>query len=61
MNEQKFNTIPSIFEPVKPIHEGVQSEFDGRLGHYLLSCRELGLSYRQTKILADSVLYLFLI
>jgi len=28
-DEQKFDTVPSIFEPVKPIHEGVQSEFDG--------------------------------
>ncbi len=28
-DEQKFNTVPSIFEHVKPIHEGAQSEFDG--------------------------------
>ncbi|CAK9229410.1 unnamed protein product [Sphagnum troendelagicum] len=28
-NEQKFNTVPSIFKHVKPIHEGVKSEFDG--------------------------------
>ncbi|CAK9869346.1 unnamed protein product [Sphagnum jensenii] len=28
-DEQEFNIVPSIFEPVKPIHEGVQSEFGG--------------------------------
>ncbi len=28
-DEQKFNIVPSIFEPVKPSHEGVQSKFDG--------------------------------
>ncbi|CAK9209042.1 unnamed protein product [Sphagnum troendelagicum] len=26
-DEQKFTTIPSDFEPLKPIHEGSQSEF----------------------------------
>jgi hypothetical protein len=27
-DEQKFATVPSIFAPLKPIHEGVQAEFD---------------------------------
>ncbi len=28
-DEQKFATVPAIFAPLKPIHEGVQAEFDG--------------------------------
>ncbi len=27
MDEQNFATVPSNFEPLRPIHEGVQSEF----------------------------------
>jgi hypothetical protein len=26
-DEQHFSTVPSNFEPLKPIHEGVQSKF----------------------------------
>jgi hypothetical protein len=26
-DEQKFATIPSVYPPLKPIHEGVQAEF----------------------------------
>jgi hypothetical protein len=29
MDEQEFSTVPSTFAPLKPIHEGEQSEFDG--------------------------------
>jgi len=28
-DEQNFATVPSTFKPLKPIHEGAQSEFDG--------------------------------
>ncbi len=28
-DEQGFSTVPSTFAPLKPIHEGEQSEFDG--------------------------------
>ncbi|CAM6040901.1 unnamed protein product [Sphagnum compactum] len=28
-DEQKFSTVPAVFPPLKPIHEGVQAEFDG--------------------------------
>jgi hypothetical protein len=28
-DEQKFANVPAIFLPLKPIHEGVQAEFDG--------------------------------
>ncbi len=28
-NEQNFTTVPSTIAPLKPIAEGVQSEFDG--------------------------------
>jgi hypothetical protein len=28
-DEQKFSVVPSTFAPLKPIHEGEQSEFDG--------------------------------
>jgi hypothetical protein len=27
MDEQNFTIVPSNFEPLRPIHEGVQSEF----------------------------------
>jgi hypothetical protein len=27
MDEQNFATVPSNFEPLRPIHEGVQSKF----------------------------------
>ncbi len=27
-DEQKFSIVPSTFAPLKPIHEGAQSEFD---------------------------------
>ncbi len=27
-DEQKFAFIPAVFMPLKPIHEGVQAEFD---------------------------------
>jgi hypothetical protein len=28
-DEQKFATVLAVFAPLKPIHEGVQAEFDG--------------------------------
>jgi hypothetical protein len=28
-DEQKFVAVPSVYQPLKPIHEGVQAEFDG--------------------------------
>jgi hypothetical protein len=27
MDEQRFSTLPSNFEPLRPVHEGAQSEF----------------------------------
>jgi hypothetical protein len=29
VDKNKFATVPAIFPPLKPIHEGVQAEFDG--------------------------------
>ncbi len=34
-DEHKFAVVPAIFVPLKPIHEGVQAEFDWQLGHFL--------------------------
>jgi hypothetical protein len=28
-DEQKFATVPVVFPPLRPIHEGTQAEFDG--------------------------------